>query len=215
MKLKKEKPDIAGRKIELGKMLSYQYLHTPRRMLYLISYFEFAARLIGERKSVLDAGCGEGLGTWLLALECGRARGIDSNAELVDTAQRNWTARNVSFECADLLKARLSGWDAVVSFDVIEHIYPRNAPLFFKQIKVALTDTGMAIIGTPNLTANKYASKVAKAGHVNLHSGETLETEMKRHFRNVFVFAANDEVIHTGYLPMAHYLIAVGCGKKG
>jgi hypothetical protein len=24
----------------------------------------------------------------------------------------------------------------------------------------------------------------------------------------------NDEVVHTGFYPMAHYLIAVCCGKK-
>ena len=25
------------------------------------------------------------------------------------------------------------------------------------------------------------------------------------------MFAANDELVHTGFLPMAHYLLAVGC----
>lgn len=29
-----------------------------------------------------------------------------------------------------------------------------------------------------------------------------------------FLFSMNDEVVHTGYYPMAHYLIAVGIGPK-
>ena len=40
------------------------------------------------------------------------------------------------------------------------------------------------------------------------------EEEMKKYFHHVFLFGANDEVVHTGFLPMAHYLIAVGCRKR-
>jgi hypothetical protein len=38
---------------------------------------------------------------------------------------------------------------------------------------------------------------------------------MQQFFHNVFVFSMNDEVVHTGYSPMAHYLLALGCGVKG
>jgi hypothetical protein len=37
---------------------------------------------------------------------------------------------------------------------------------------------------------------------------------MEDYFHNVFVFSMNDEVVHTGYYPMAHYLFAVCAGKK-
>jgi hypothetical protein len=29
------------------------------------------------------------------------------------------------------------------------------------------------------------------------------------------VFSMNDEVIHTGYYPMAHYLMALACHRRG
>ena len=38
---------------------------------------------------------------------------------------------------------------------------------------------------------------------------------MERHFHNVFMFAMNDEVVHTGYHKMAHYLFALACERKG
>ena len=34
---------------------------------------------------------------------------------------------------------------------------------------------------------------------------------MQQFFHNVFIFSMNDEVVHTGYAPMAHYLLALGC----
>jgi hypothetical protein len=37
---------------------------------------------------------------------------------------------------------------------------------------------------------------------------------MAEHFENVFVFSMNDEVVHTGFTPMAHYLLAIGAGRK-
>ena len=37
---------------------------------------------------------------------------------------------------------------------------------------------------------------------------------MREHFDHVFMFGANDEVVHTGFLPMAHYLLAVGCKPR-
>ncbi|VFM95981.1 MAG: hypothetical protein BECKG1743D_GA0114223_101368 [Candidatus Kentron sp. G] len=37
---------------------------------------------------------------------------------------------------------------------------------------------------------------------------------MRAHFSHVFLFAANDEVVHTGFMPMAHYYIAMGCRKR-
>jgi hypothetical protein len=37
---------------------------------------------------------------------------------------------------------------------------------------------------------------------------------MERHFRTVFIFSMNDEVVHTGFSPMAHYLLAVAVGVR-
>jgi hypothetical protein len=32
--------------------------------------------------------------------------------------------------------------------------------------------------------------------------------------RSQFLFSMNDEVVHTGFAPVAHYLFAVCCQKK-
>ena len=37
---------------------------------------------------------------------------------------------------------------------------------------------------------------------------------MLKYFENVFLFSMNDEVVHTGFSPMAHYLFVICCQKK-
>lgn len=204
--------DKAG--VTLGRYLSYCFGKTPRRALYYTSYYKFASKMIGKDKKVLDVGCSEGLGTWILAIECGSAVGIDVDAAIVETASGNWKDNRVRFECADFLSMAPVSMDAVVSFDGINHILPEHACNFFHRLRENIAHDGIAIIGTPNEDAQRYASDVSKAGYMNVYSYERLEEEMERHFHHVFMFCANDELVHTGSPRMAQYLIAVGCRKK-
>lgn len=201
--------------IELGRYASYWFYRTPRRMLHCLSYYKFAAKLIGKNKRVLDVGCNEGLGTYVMAKECGFAHGVDFDAEAIQVAKSNFQENNLTFSQDDFLNSPSNpNWDAVISFDVIEHIYPENVPQFWAGIASNLKPEGLVVIGTPSLISQQFASEISKKGHVNVYTGERLEEEMKKYFTHVFMFAAHDEVVHTGYLPLAHYLIAVGCQKK-
>ena len=78
----------------------------------------------------------------------------------------------------------------------------------------SLKPTGVAIIGSPSLESQRYASKGSLEGHVNCKTGPDLKTLMEKYFENVFLFSMNDEVVHTGFYPMAHYLFAVCAGRK-
>ena len=203
------------RDISFGKYASYWFYKTPRRMLHSLSYYKFAAKMIGNNKSVLDVGCNEGLGTLTLSKECGFAKGIDFDIDAISVAKKNFEGEKLHFSEEDILKMKSrEKWDAIVNFDVIEHILPENNNEFFLSLVRNLDSKGLVVIGTPSLISQEYASEVSKKGHVNIYSPERLENEMKKHFSFVFMFSAHDEVIHTGYLPLAHYLIAIGCKKK-
>ena len=80
--------------------------------------------------------------------------------------------------------------------------------------QASLDPNGALIIGSPSIQSQAYASPPSKAGHVNCKDGKELKALLNRFFHNVFVFSMNDEVIHTGYYPMAHYLMALACGKR-
>ena len=68
--------------------------------------------------------------------------------------------------------------------------------------------------GTAASFSNSIASPRSKAGHVNCKSSPVLKALMQKFFHRVFMFSMNDEVVHTGYHKMAHYLFALCCGTK-
>jgi hypothetical protein len=47
-----------------------------------------------------------------------------------------------------------------------------------------------------------------------LFTAERLRDLGLRHFHNVFSFSANDEMVHTGFSPLAHYLLALCVDPK-
>jgi hypothetical protein len=77
-----------------------------------------------------------------------------------------------------------------------------------------LRKQGVAIVGMPSLESQAHASPQSKAGHVNCKTGGDLRQLFLDYFDNVFLFSMNDEVIHTGFSPMAHYLLVLCCGKR-
>ena len=73
----------------------------------------------------------------------------------------------------------------------------------------SLTDDAVMVVGMPSLESQAYASEGSKAGHVNCKSAPDLKALMQSFFRAVFMFSMNDEVVHTGYHKMAHYIFAL------
>lgn len=208
------KKHLKDERITLGPYFSYQLRNTPRRILFALSRYKFAAKLIGEEKSVLEVGCSEGLGTVLLAEFNNQIVGIDIDSEAIEEANRTFANAKIQFRCIDILGSKIGDFNGIVSFDVIEHIFPENENLFFKSLLNNLNENGICIIGTPNVTADVYASETSRMGHVNMYSWDRLKFSLERYFKQVLIFSSNDEMIHTGFYPMAHYLIGVGIGKK-
>jgi hypothetical protein len=105
-------------------------------------------------------------------------------------------------------------FDGAYALDVIEHIDPANEDRFIANIVRSIGPHGVCIVGAPSLESQAYASPGSKAGHINCKSALELRNLMLGHFHNVFMFSMNDEVVHTGYFKMAHYLFALGCAKR-
>jgi len=97
---------------------------------------------------------------------------------------------------------------------VIEHINKADEERFVANITASLESPGVLIIGMPSLQSQAHASPASQAGHVNCKDAKDLKALLLRFFQNVFIFSMNDEVVHTGFYPMAHYLFALCVGKK-
>lgn len=198
----------------MGQHWSYNLIDDPKRLGFVLSRYKFASRLCARGNRVLELGCSEGLGAAIVAETAACYVGVDLDEEAIEVARRNWPGAHVSFLCADFLGGTFGEFDAVMSVDVIEHIAETSEELFFDTILGNLHDDGLCVIGTPNKEAERYASPVSVANHVNLYTADRLRVSMEKRFRNVFVFSMNDEIVHTGFAAMAHFLIAVGSGVK-
>ena len=115
----------------------------------------------------------------------------------------------------DMLEGPVDGpFDAAYALDVLEHIQASDEDRFIANIAGSLVPPGVAIFGLPSAESQKYASPPSREGHVNCKSAPDLKQLMLRHFHDVFIFSMNDEVVHTGFYALAHYLFALCVGKR-
>ncbi len=205
-----------GISYEMGPRTSFSFVDDPRHIAFVLSRYKFCAKMLEGKKEVLEIGCGDGFGTSIVAQAVKYVFAVDIDAPLVESNKKRLAIiKNITFSTFDLTKERLNKvFDAAYSIDVQEHIILSKEDTFMRNICKSLRDNGIYIIGTPNITAYKFASISSKGYHWNLKSHETLRKLLQKYFENVFMFSMNDEMVHTGFGPMAHYLFGMGVGKK-
>ncbi len=135
--------------------------------------YKFAAGLVGGMV-VLDAACGAGYGTRMLSEKAASVIGIDISDEAIQYARQNYSASNLKFEAKDLRQIIFpdASFDAVVSFETIEHI--ENPELFLDEIRRVLKPGGLLILSTPNVETSCEGAAV----HVPFHVKEFTLSEM-------------------------------------
>ncbi|MEW5864870.1 MAG: class I SAM-dependent methyltransferase [Pseudomonadota bacterium] len=203
----REKHGIA----RFGLMANESWNRDPRRTLFTLARYKFVAKMFSGRKRVLEVGCGDAFGTRLVQQEVGRVTAVDFDPIFIEDARSRldplWP---MDIFVHDMLSGPVPGrFDGAYCLDVLEHIKPAREQLFMKNFIASLAPDAAAIIGIPSLESQAYASPQSKAGHVNCKSGADFKKFLEGYFRNVFVFSMNDEVVHTGFFPMAHYLLGL------
>ncbi len=208
--------------VALGPHASFHWRNSRRHLLFSAARYKFAMKMIGNlyepnEKTILDLGCSDGFGTHFVAEYAAFVLGVDFDEEAVGYAIRYNSAQNVSYKLDNFLGGASygEGFDGIVSFDVIEHIYPENEGKYMETVLRNLRETGTFVIGTPSLEAQQYSKESVTGAHVNVYRGEDFYKMLKRYFHQVYLFTQNDEMIHTGHLRMANYLIAVCAHKRG
>ncbi len=204
--------------VQLGPWTSHIWRSDPRHLGFVLARYKFCAKMLAGKAEVLEVGCGDAFGTIVVLPEVKSVHGIDFEPLVIEDAQTRLAAEGVercSFSVHDITERPLDRkFDAAYSLDVIEHIPPESEDRFMANICNSLRPHAVCIIGTPNIEAQKYATPASAEGHVNLKSAESLKKLLSHYFDNAFIFSMNDEVIHTGFYPMAHYLLGVGVGVK-
>tara|TARA_Y100000590_G_C15715091_1_gene1011603 strand:- start:798 stop:1478 length:681 start_codon:yes stop_codon:yes gene_type:complete len=201
---------------KLGIARSYNWEDDPKRLLFELSRYKFVSKMLSGKKNVLEIGCGDGFCSRIILQEVSKLHAVDIDPIFIEDAKKNmkknWPIR---YEVRDILNSSVKKlFEAAFALDVFEHISKKDENKFIKNIINSLKKNGILIIGTPSLESQKYASKGSKIGHVNCKSGKELQYLMQEYFHNVFMFSMNDEIVHTGFQQMAHYLFALCVGIK-
>lgn len=201
---------------QLGLMSSHTWHIDPKRLLFVLSRYKFVSRMLQGRTHALEVGCADAFGTRIVLQEVGNVTAVDIDTHFIDDV-RCRQGKKWKFDCMvhDMLDGPVAGdFDGAYCLDVIEHISVEKEKLFVSNLADSITEHGVLIVGTPSLHSQAYASPLSKEGHINCKDHKGLKDLMSLYFHHVFIFSMNDEVIHTGFYPMAHYLMALCCGKK-
>jgi len=113
-----------------------------------LARYRWAVGLV-RGKRVLDAGCGTGYGSELIAAEgAATVVGVDIDEEAIETAKTGQTA--ATFVVADLreLPTDLGEFDLVVCFEVLEHLDEPEAAL--DALARVLARDGILVVSSPN-----------------------------------------------------------------
>ena len=102
-------------------------------------------------KDVLDAACGTGYGSSLLAREARSVIGLDISNDVIQKASVEYPRTNLKFRVGNVTEMPLpeSSIDVVLSFETIEHIPFESQRAFLKEVKRVLRPNGFFIVSTP------------------------------------------------------------------
>jgi 2-polyprenyl-3-methyl-5-hydroxy-6-metoxy-1,4-benzoquinol methylase len=203
-------------RLTLGEYYTNELFHDVKHLTMSWSRYKFISKLFrfDMDYSLLELGCNEGMGALFFSQghQISRYLGVDFDTSAIEWAKEHLKKENISFIEDNFLNKSYGKFDAVVSVDVIEHLSDEAA--FMKTICENLSENGVAVIGTPNITMTPYASEASKRDHINLYDQKRLWNLGKEYFHNVFLFNMNDEVVHTGFDPMSCYMFALCVNPK-
>jgi len=200
----------------LGLMSNITWYEDPKRLLFVLARYKFVAKMLAGRGRVLEVGCADAFGTRIVQQSVGSVLAVDFDPVFIADVQSRQEPR-WPLECQvhDILTGPVSGnFEGAYALDVIEHIAPEQTNRFLKNLTDSLAPHGVLIIGAPSLESQAHASPSSRAGHVNCMTGRQLTEACGVFFHNVFLFSMNDEVVHTGFAPMAHYLFALCATRR-
>jgi|ERR1700722_11387284 len=130
-------PEGAGTVEEMAKDHYYRYI--------------FAVEAIGDNKAVLDAACGSGYGSMMLAEKAKSVMGVDVSAHAIDFAKKQYKKDGLTFQVVDFNKKFPLAdnlFDVIVSFETIEHLYGQDNML--SEFRRVLKPGGTLFISTPD-----------------------------------------------------------------
>ena len=146
--------------------------------------YAFARRYAAGRR-VLDAACGEGYGSAILAGAAREVVGVDIDPATVAHARASYASvRNLSFVEGSAAKLPLpdASVDLVVSFETIEHLEAGDQPRMLAEFARVLVDGGALVLSAPNRPEYSESRGYVNPFHRHEHDRAELDRLLDAHF---------------------------------
>lgn len=132
----------------------------PKFFARHLSAYNFTLPFI-RNKEVLEIGFGDGYGANFLADYAMSVKAVDILEKNVILAENKYKRKNLEFKRSDEVYSEFpeNTFDAVVSFQVIEHVPEGHIQEYLKAIRRVLKKDGVAFISTLNLDTNRKPNK--------------------------------------------------------
>ncbi len=156
--------------------------------LFHIVTYQFSIPHVSGRR-VLDFGCGTGYGTAMLAPHCDEIVGIDISNDAISYARDHHSLPNLRFDTiGPIEKSPLpfesESFDAVVSFQVIEHVPDVQA--YLSEIRRVLRPGGCLVLATPDRTTRLFRGQQPwNRFHLTEYDTDQIEYLFQDHFSDV------------------------------
>jgi len=126
-------------------------------------------------KRVLDAACGEGYGSFLLAQSAAHVTGIDVDGPAVAHARDRYPRANLAYTEASVTALPLAdaSVDLVVSFETIEHLAEQEAML--DEFRRVLAPAGALVLSSPNRPV--YNEDAGESNHYHVKELDRAELQ--------------------------------------
>ena len=131
----------------------------------------------------LDAACGEGYGSAMLAQVAASVEGVDISPQAIGHAQdRYGQVRGVEFQAADCTNLPFADneFDRVVSFETLEHLAEQDQLL--AEFRRVLKPEGYLILSSPDKATYSDGQNTKNEFHVKELYRDELESLIARHF---------------------------------
>lgn len=146
--------------------------------------YQYAKQFVTGKK-VLDAACGSGYGTKILAEGAAEVVGMDISAEAIAYAENKYKQSNTRYLIGSVERLPFGDqtFDVVVSFETIEHVNESIQNSFLSEISRVLRKDGILIMSTPN---KKIFTDERGGGYSEYHVKEFYVDEFKNFLDNKF-----------------------------
>jgi len=182
----------------------------PLEMIaFTIARYKFACKWLRETDRVLEVGCGEGFGCNFFSRHVAEVVGMDIDDNVVRDCSSRYTRDNLRFEIGDIIAPDTPpqpSYDAVVSFEMIEHVSQEDGLAMIDNCHAHLKPGGMLVLSTPRAREDRSVSR--QHHHVFEYDYDTLVGALASRFDRVMVFCQNDEYIYAGHPSTAWNYVA-------